>query len=363
MSEWARFRDGVGVGPEIFRVLAKSAPSGVMDVFASDQYNSFRKLAAPFLRRIGEQREATAEDLLAIWNGFASALAGLSTACLFNHQAFTQAGFRERLGGRSLLIGRLEDKTFEEIDGGQGQLARLSIQPEDAAGHVDALKIHVRVNIGNRESWEHNIRWAQDIFERCRKIGKPLFTETLVFQLPGETMQRFAGRLRECLPEVVGAFSRYGHFYKTQVPPLWDVENGRYVLLNRPEELRRCAEQMEKRSDRPMLLLSAAVDFAQYIAQYAIVSDLFSGPMCGRTYFKEIFTDPASESWDALFATFRRVSIPRVQLIQALARALGVPWWSKLAWMAPEARTFLEERQKEAAGRASSIVAGIETRR
>jgi hypothetical protein len=85
--------------------------------------------------------------------------------------------------------------------------------------------------------------------------------------------------------------------------------------------------------------------------------------MCGRTYFKEIFTDPASVSWDALFAAFRRVSIPRMQLIQTLAKALGVPWWSKLAWMAPEARAYLEERQKEAAGRAGSPVGAVEARR
>ena len=37
---YARYKDGLEVSENIFKVLAKFAPDGVMDVFASDQHSS-----------------------------------------------------------------------------------------------------------------------------------------------------------------------------------------------------------------------------------------------------------------------------------------------------------------------------------
>jgi len=346
VAVWARFGDGFEVFDSTFRVLAKAAPGGLLDVFASDQHNSYLKLLTSFFHHTGENREAADADVAEACRRFARALGGRSTACLFNRLAFRSPGFRDLLGRDVLLIGRLEDTNFISLDGGRGQLARLAVKPEEAAEYVDGFKTLVKLDPDHRDSWERNRDWLADIFERCRRLGKPLFNETLIFRRPGESKVQMARRLPEALVRMAEDFGPYGHFYKTQVPFLWVEENGRIVRTSTPREVRQVGEAMAERVERPMLMLSAAVDFEQYAAQYAIVADLFAGPMCGRAYFKEAFTDPATRDWDSLERSFARIALPRMKQIQGLARAVSPPWWHKFAWMADEAKQMLRPEEK-----------------
>ena len=136
-------------------------------------------------------------------------------------------------------------------------------------------------------------------------------------------------------------FGPYGHFYKTQVPVLWVEENGKITKISSPITIRATAEAMAQAVDRPMLLLSAAVDFEQYAAQYGIVADLFAGPMCGRAYFKEAFTADATKDWDSLETSFRKIALSRIQQIKNLARIVSKPWWHRFSWMSDEARALI----------------------
>jgi tagatose-1,6-bisphosphate aldolase len=136
-------------------------------------------------------------------------------------------------------------------------------------------------------------------------------------------------------------FSPFGHFYKTQVPVLWTSDNGDVVRVSSPEVIRETAVAMDEVVNRPMLLLSAAVDFEQYSAQYGIVADIFAGPMCGRAYFKEAFLDPETKDWDSLEASFSRIALPRIAQIKGLATVISQPWWHKFDWMADEAKSIV----------------------
>jgi hypothetical protein len=102
--------------------------------------------------------------------------------------------------------------------------------------------------------------------------------------------------------------------------------------------------------DRPMLLLSAAVDFEQYAAQYALVSDLVAGPMCGRAYFKEAFTLPETRDLDSLAESFARLALPRMQQIMSLARKVSQPWWHRYTWLADGAKALLDESARSVGG-------------
>jgi len=346
MAYWAKFSDGEQVDEATFRVLAKYAPTGTMDVFASDQHNSYLKLSNQFLKHIGESRSATDDDVREVCIRFARALAGIPTAALFNHLAFLAPGFREILGGEVMLIGRLEDTNTEKVDDGLGQLARLAIEPERYADKVDAFKTLVKLNPEHRDSWERNRDWLADVFERCKKLGKPLFNETLIFQRPGESKADFARRLPEDLVKMAEDFGSLGTFYKTQVPVLWTEENGNPVLISNPRTIRETAEKMADVVPRPMLLLSAAVDFEQYSAQFGIVADLFSGPMCGRAYFKEAFTDPQTKDLESLAESFTRIALPRIRQIKNLATVVSKPWWHKFTSMSDEAKALLHPEAK-----------------
>ena len=63
MQGWARYPDGVELSEAAFRTLARYAPDGRLDVFASDQHGSYLKLIAAYFDHIGDPREATDDDV------------------------------------------------------------------------------------------------------------------------------------------------------------------------------------------------------------------------------------------------------------------------------------------------------------
>ena len=350
MAVWARFADGVAVSEETFQVLARFAPTGTLDVFASDQHGSYLKLLAKFFKHIDEDRQPTNDDVRHVCRRFARALGGAPSAALFNSLAFQSEGFRGLLGDDVLLIGRLEDTETEEVDGGLGQLARLYVQPEEVADQVDAFKTLVKLNPDHEDSWRRNRDWLADVFERCRKLDKPLFNETLIFQRPGESKADMARRLPEAVVRMAEDFSPYGHFYKTQIPMLYAADEDSVTLVSSPQVIRDAMVAMDKVVQRPMLLLSAAVDFEQYAAQYGIVSDIVAGPMCGRAYFKEAFTAPETTDWDSLEASFKRIALPRIAQIRGICEVVSRPWWCAFTEMADEAKDSIQMEAKPTAG-------------
>lgn len=240
-----------------------------------------------------------------------------------------------------MLIGRLEDTNAVELDGGKGQVAKLSVTPEECNKEVDGFKTLVKLNPKHKDSWKKNKEWLQDVFERCKKLGKPLFNETLIFQTPGESKADMAKRLPDDLVKMAEEFGPYGHFYKTQVPVLWTEEDGNVAKVSDPNVIRETAKAMSKVVPRPMLLLSAAVDFEQYASQYGMVADFFAGPMCGRAYFKEAFTLSDTKDWDSLETNFKRIAIPRIKHIKNLAKVMSKPWWHRFSWLSDEAKATL----------------------
>ncbi len=342
MTEWAEYADGVSVSEEVFGILARFAPQGTLDVFASDQHGSYLKLFKSYLAHVGEDRDSTDDDVREICRRFAGALQGLPSAALFNSLAYLSPGFRDLLGKDTMLIGRLEDTVTEEIDGGRGQLARLAAQPEEVADKVDGFKTLVKPDPDHAESWKRNRDWLADVFERACALGKPLFNETLIFQRPGESKADMARRLPESVACMAEEFGPFGHFYKTQIPLLWTEEDGKVERISPPDEIRSAALTMFSTVDRPMLLLSAAVDFEQYAAQYALVSDLFAGPMCGRAYFKEAFAMPETVDLDTLTESFARLALPRMRQIKGLAEKVSPPWWHKFVRISDEAKAAID---------------------
>ena len=350
MATYARFADGVEVGAEVFGVLAKFAPGGVMDVLACDQHNSVLRMLREFF---GHARAAggSAQDfpekpadehVIEVARIQARTLGAISRAALFNNLAYLSEGFRDLLGARTMLIGRLEHTNFVQTDDGLGQAPQLSVQPEEVADQVDAFKTLVKIYPEHRESWEKSLEWLAGIWQRCRKLGKPLFNETLY--TPAKLSKRETGeRLPEALVKIARDFGSYGDFYKTQVPMLWAEEDGERVRISGPEVVRKTTEAMAAVVDRPLLLLSAAVDFPQYAAQYGIVCDLVAGPMCGRAYFKEPFSDPGVANWPALEAAIARIAVPRMRQIKDLTAAASQRWWHKYAWMSDEARKLINQ--------------------
>ena len=174
---------------------------------------------------------------------------------------------------------------------------------------------------------------------------------TYLAQRPGESKPDMARRLPEGVARMAEDFGPFGHFYKTQVPMLWaQDEDGKVVRVSSPDEVRSAGVTMYSLVDRPMLLLSAAVDFEQYAAQYALVCDLFAGPMCGRAYFKEAFTMPESRDMGSLAESFARIALPRMKQIKGLMEVVSKPWWHKFSWIADDAKATVDMKAQAAGG-------------
>ena len=71
MVKWAEYADGAAVSENVFRVLAQYAPTGTLDVFASDQHNSYLKLYQSYLDHVGEDRDSTDDDVREICGSMA----------------------------------------------------------------------------------------------------------------------------------------------------------------------------------------------------------------------------------------------------------------------------------------------------
>lgn len=334
------YPDGVKISEEIFQTLKRFAPGGCMNVLACDQHSSFLKMLKTFFKNAREKgkplfgeypEEPGDEDVSKLSRILARTLGGIPSAALFNHLGFLTSGFREIiLGEQTMLIGRLEDTVPDRTSDGKGLVAKLAVEPEEIADKVDAFKTLVKLNPLHKESWERNLEWLKDVFERCQKLKKPLFNETLL-SIEGMPKSEMAGHLNSAVVKIARDFGPWGHFYKTQVPMLWIKENGRTIPVSTPDGLRESGKIMAKIVARPILLLSAAVDFPQYAAQYSLVADLVSGPMCGRAYFKDPFSDPEIGDWVSLKKAIEGIAIPRMKLIKEIAKNVSRPWWEKIS--------------------------------
>jgi len=348
MKAFARFADGVEVDEKIFKTLAKFAPDGCLTVLACDQHNSFLKMLTQFnehARAKGGSAEefpekATDEQVAQLSRILAKTLGKSHTAILLNYLGFMQPDIKEVLGENTMLLARLEDSFFDKSPDGKGQVAKLAVQPEEIADKVDGFKTLVKLDPEHKESWELNLKWLEDVADRCRKLGMPLFNETLYVPVEKISSVEKARRLPEALVKIAEDFGNYGDFYKTQVPMLW-VEDEK-IHVSSLEEVREVTRQISEVVDRPLLILSAAVSFPQYSAQYAAVCDIATGPMCGRAYFKDPFSDPEIATWEQLETAIAETAVPRMEQIQTLTAMMSKPWWHKYEWMSDEAKSLIK---------------------
>ncbi|MFA6255155.1 MAG: hypothetical protein WC675_03975 [Patescibacteria group bacterium] len=343
-SVYAAFADGTRVEEKVLRVLKRFAPDGHLDVLACDQDNSFRSMLKKFhtnCRAAGGRTEdypEVPEDLhvTILSRLLARTLGRGHHAALFNQLGFKKGGFREDLGEETMLLGRLENTKFADGPDG-GQVAQLAIEPEEADPYVDGFKTLVKVDPAKPASWEANLAWLRDVDARCKALGKPLFNETLYTPPADVSKLVMAQNLPGALLKIALAFGPFGTFYKTQVPLAW-VEG---VAVGHSGGIRTNIGFMAELIKRPLLILSAAVDFDQYALQFASIADLAVGPMCGRAYFKDPFSDPAVSNWELLEHAIAEIALPRMKLIRGMMQNVGRPWWADFKEVSPAAKTLL----------------------
>lgn len=348
MDVYAKYPDGVEVSKSSFNTLATHVPRGTLDVFASDQPHSYAAFMSALFERAGAHRQVTESVTTELCRAFAEAIRGTSTAAAFDHLAFRGADFRSLLGSDTLLIGRIDEDGVAAADPSAATLAALAVRPEDCVADVDAFKTIVKLDPDHRQSWEHNLEWLEDVYARCRKVDKPLFNETQLARRAGEPDDSLARRSLESLVQIAATFGPYGDFYCTAVPALW-TNNGRKICINESGEVRKCAEDIDEVVHRPLLLVASDLDYSHFSAQQALVSDIFTGLVCGPAYFRELFTVVPTNEVVSVMESFRCIVLPRIRERKNLAETAGRLWWNEYSWLSSEARSLLGDTKTQPA--------------
>ena len=315
------------ISDSMFRALAEIAPDGCMDVLAMDQHGSFLKMLAksPALVPSGKP---TDDDVGRFCWHLAGAIDGNATACLCNRLAFEKPGLSQQLG-KTALIARLERSKFDKTADGKGQIMAQEVPANAVRRHgAVAVKTLVKLDPAHQEAWEENRSRLSSIWDSCRELDIPLFNEVLYDPL-GMPKSQMAKKLPGALIKMAEDFGAIGTFFKTQVPFLWLAdENGKVVKVGDAELIADIARKTDEISPLPILLLSAAVDFEQYMLQFSYAASHIAGPMCGRAYFKEVTS--LARSWGDVAFQFRMLAIPRIDAIRKASRQMCQPWWAKM---------------------------------
>ena len=333
----ARLRQPAQITDGMFRVLAKASADGVVDVFASDQHGSFLKMLAQAPGLVPSGQPTDKDVGKAGWH-IARALPEGVTAALFNNLAFGLPKFLDQLPKRTMLIARLERSKFDTTPDGKGQVPVLDVEPVQAKQYgAKAVKILLKLNPDHKVSWKSSYDWLMDVWQKCLKLDMPLFNEVL-YDVPGMSKVELGKRLPKALVKMAEKFGSIGTFFKTQAPFLWVEDEGKLVRVCDPDTVRQVTKTVDEIVPLPVLLLSAAVDFDQYMYQFCLAAENICGPMCGRAYFKE--APKVAKNWRDLEEKIKQIAHPRIAAIKALTSHACQPWWQKMR-LSPEAKKML----------------------
>jgi tagatose 1,6-diphosphate aldolase len=157
--------------------------------------------------------------------------------------------------------------------------------------------------------------FVKQLLEECQREDIVLMLETLSYPVDGSPKLDSASK-RKVVIETARVFGKLAiDILKSEFP--LTPEN-----TNEKEWLAACTE-ISAVCPRPWILLSAAVDFSQYLQQViAACESGASGIAVGRAVWKEAVILPKSERLQYLQET----AIPRLARLTALSEALAKPW-------------------------------------
>jgi len=186
---------------------------------------------------------------------------------------------------------------------------------------ADAVKLLAPYAPHEPESAEYQLVFVQQVYEECKKLDLLLMLEPITYPLAGEskTDRRFLARKADTVIESARQLSRYCDVFKVEFPGTLDVESDDQLADN--------LQALSESSERPWVLLSAGVEYPQYLEQLQMAVEVgCSGFVGGRAFWKEYFEqlDPAARTQFA--ATTARA---RVAEADALVRENASPWFDR----------------------------------
>ncbi|MDG3007396.1 tagatose 1,6-diphosphate aldolase [Paludisphaera mucosa] len=314
-----------GLTPGKLRGLQRiSNPDGTLTMLALDQNNSVVDMAGKALRRAGEDRGATYEEVveakLDLMRGLATAASAVLIDPYYGAWSAVASGTIPPHVG---LLLRLERTKYEMSKKG-APLATIEpgwgVEKAKRMG-ADGIKFLAQFEPTEPESADANFALVERVYEECKRHDLLLLLEAVAFPLDGETKQdaSFLDRKAETVIETARMLSRYCDVYKAEFPGTLDRESDQQLEDN--------LQALDAVAERPWVLLSAGVDYDQYLEQVEMALRAgASGVLGGRAFWKEYFQQ-ADAPARASFLT--DVARRRLVDVDAQVRAHGSPWFAR----------------------------------
>jgi tagatose 1,6-diphosphate aldolase len=316
---------GRGLTPGKLRGLQRiSNPNGTLTMLALDQNSSMIEMAHKALKGKGFDREPTFEEVveakLDMMRQMAPAASGVLIDAYYGYWPAVATGAApadkgvlvrvEKSGSPKNAVGA----PMGEIEPG------MSVEKIKLMG-ADAVKLLAPFEPGEPISAEHQFALISHVYEQCLKYDILLLLEPVAFPYGKEkkTDASYLARKAETVIESARQISRFCDVYKAEFPGTLGVESDDQLIDN--------VHALSEASERPWVLLSAGVDYPDYLKQVKMAMECgCTGVLGGRAFWKEYFLQDGAEARTEFAATTGR---KRVADVGEVVAAHGTPWFSR----------------------------------
>lgn len=316
---------GKGLTPGKLRGLQRiSNPNGTLTMVAFDQNSSMIEMAQKALKGKGLDREPTYEEVVEAKLDMARQMAPAASGVLIDayYGAWSAIASEAIPADKGLLI-RVEKSGSPKNKAGapMGEYEPgWSVEKIKLLG-ADAVKLLAPFEPGEPLSAEHNFAFIEEVYNSCKKNDILFLLEPIAFPYNGEkkTDKKYLDRKAETVIETARYISRLCDIYKAEFPGTLGHESDEQLTDN--------LHALSEASERPWVLLSAGVDYPDYLKQVKMAMECgCSGVLGGRAFWKEYFLQDGEEARTHFAAT---EGLKRVADVDAVVRANGSPWFAK----------------------------------
>lgn len=353
---------GLNLTPGKLRGLQKiSNPNGTLTMVALDQNSSMISMIKDALKKKGENREPTYQEIVEAKVHLARCLAPSGSALLVDayYGAWNTVASFALPRDVGLLV-RVEKSGADKNSRGAPMGA---IEPGWSVAKIkkmgaDAVKLLAQFEPTEEISAEHQFDLVKKVYEDCVKHDILFLLEPIAFPFDGEKKdsKSLLDRKAKTVIDSARFLSPYCDVFKAEFPGTLKHETDGQLQEN--------LHKLNEASIKPWVLLSAGVDFPDYKKQVEMaVKAGASGVLGGRAFWKEYFLQDGLKGRDD-FA--RGECTGRVKQIDDIVKSQGKPWFAHYGLTIEELTTmraaenwhFRYATDTSAAGGATKFVEG-----
>ena len=314
-----------GLTPGKMRGLQRiSNDNGTLTMLALDQNSSMIEMAQAALKKKGEDRGPTFDEIVEAKLDMARHMAPAASGVLIDayYGAWPAIATGALPPDKGMLVRVEKSGSPKNKSGGpMGEIEPgMSVEKIKLMG-ADAVKLLAPFQPGEPVSAEHQLALIEHVACECRKYDILFLLEPIAFPYNGEkkTDKAYLDRKAETVIESARQLSRHCDIYKAEFPGTLGHESDDQLSDN--------LHALSESSERPWVLLSAGVDFPQYLKQVEMAMERgASGVLGGRAFWKEYFLQDGADA-RTRFATTEGQK--RVSAVDAVVRADGTPWFAR----------------------------------